>query len=64
MEQKKQTLITDFFVKKNNENLIKGYNIKTKSWHCLECGIDMGQNNSRQLCGKSRCIFSLIAMYF
>ena len=23
---------------------------------CMECGIDMGPNNPRQLCGKTRCL--------
>jgi hypothetical protein len=23
---------------------------------CMECGIDMGENNPRQLCGKIRCL--------
>ena len=32
-----------------------GYNYDTGSWHCIECGIDMGPTNPRQLCGKSRC---------
>ena len=25
---------------------------------CIECGIDMGPNNPRQLCGKIRCLYS------
>lgn len=32
-----------------------GYNPETDSWHCLECGDDMGPNNPRQLCGKYFC---------
>tara|TARA_B100000900_G_scaffold347778_1_gene313117 strand:- start:1283 stop:1480 length:198 start_codon:yes stop_codon:yes gene_type:complete len=24
---------------------------------CTECGIDMGDNNPRQLCGKTYCIY-------
>lgn len=32
-----------------------GYNETTDSWHCIECGIDMGPNNPRQLCGKTFC---------
>jgi hypothetical protein len=62
----KQTLIIDYFVKKrkNNDNSellngkkkrICGYNSETESWHCLDCGIDMGQGNPRQLCGKYYC---------
>jgi hypothetical protein len=57
-DNKKQTLITDYF-KKNNQELqiekVYGYNFKTDSWHCLQCGLDMGPNNPRQLCGKSYC---------
>lgn len=26
--------------------------------YCLECGIDMGDCYTRQLCGKWRCLFS------
>lgn len=26
-----------------------------KKWRCIECKIDMGINNSRQLCGKTYC---------
>lgn len=59
----KQKLITDFFSsnKKRKYNLplnekVYGYNYKTDSWHCLECGIDMGSCNPRQLCGKYICI--------
>lgn len=59
-DNKKQTLITDYFTKSNQklsslEEKIYGYNIKTDSWHCLQCGIDMGPQNPRQLCGKSYC---------
>lgn len=58
----KQSLITDFF-KSNNYKKIKkigysketGYSKKTKSWHCLSCGINMGPNNPRQLCYKYYC---------
>jgi len=35
--------------------IIRGYNKKTGSWHCTECGIDMGANNPRQLCRKIYC---------
>jgi hypothetical protein len=48
-----QTLITDFF--KIIEKIVYGYNPKTESWHCLQCGRDMGPQNPRQLCGKTRC---------
>ena len=68
----KQTYITQFFIEKNdikkekeikNEKDIKnekirGYNPHTDSWHCTECGIDMGKMNSRQLCGKIYCLYS------
>ncbi len=67
----KQVLITDFFKKElesvyidkqKEECVIKidcekiyGYNKDTGNWHCIECGENMGSNNSRQLCGKSYC---------
>ena len=66
----KQTYITQFFIEKKekekeieNEKDIKnekirGYNPHTDSWHCTECGIDMGKMNSRQLCGKIYCLYS------
>ena len=25
---------------------------------CIECGIDIGDNNQRQLCGKTYCIYN------
>jgi len=54
---KKQKLITDFFQKKEiKEKIIYGYNELTNSWHCLTCGVDMGPQNPRQLCGKWRCL--------
>lgn len=34
---------------------VYGYNEITNSWHCIECGEDMGPNNPRQLCGKYFC---------
>jgi hypothetical protein len=51
----KQTLITDYFKYINKSKKIYGYNIINNSWHCLTCGIDMGINNPRQLCGKTFC---------
>ena len=62
----KQKFITDFFQNKNTqvkrqkktesqEEKVYGYNEKTDSWHCTECGIDMGSINPRQLCGKIYC---------
>lgn len=50
----KTTLITDYF-KPTNE-IVYGYNPKTDECHCLICGVSMGKNNPRQLCGKTRCI--------
>jgi hypothetical protein len=66
-----RTLITEYFEKKrksidncnyttnkkDKKDKIKvcGYNPETDSWHCLECGDDMGRNNPRQLCGKYFC---------
>ena len=64
-----QTYITNYFKEiekdekdeKNNEKKnekIRGYNPHTDSWHCIECGIDMGKMNSRQFCGKIYCLYS------
>ena len=50
-EKLKQTVITDYF----HSKIIKGYNKKTNSWHCITCGADMGPHNPRQLCGKYFC---------
>lgn len=47
----KQTLITDYYKTK----LVYGFNPDTFSWHCLGCGVDMGQTNPRQFCMKSFC---------
>ena len=61
---KNQSLIIDFIKIKDNKKylleqkntqLVYGYNWKTDSWHCLECGEDMGKTNPRQLCGKTHC---------
>ncbi len=38
-----------------NKIIIRGYNPETGSWHCTECGIDMGFCNPRQLCKKTYC---------
>lgn len=55
--QTKQTVITDYFPKKDQSQQVKvyGYNNVTNSWHCIECGVDMGPNNPRQVCGKYQC---------
>jgi len=60
----KQTLITDYFepiyklkVSNKKSKIVYGYNKNTDSWHCLTCGIDMGFQNPRQLCGKSFCLY-------
>lgn len=50
--------ITDHLESKSVEptfGRVYGYNEKTNSWHCLECGDDMGPTNPRQLCGKYYC---------
>lgn len=39
----------------NNKNKVCGYNPESDSWHCLECGVNMGPQNPRQLCGKYYC---------
>ena len=53
-DRMKQTLITDYFHKKQEK--VYGYNTTTHSWHCTECGVDMGPNNPRQVCGKWHCL--------
>ena len=40
--------------KKKDKKIIKS-NIEINL--CIECGIDMGPDNPRQLCGKIKCIF-------
>lgn len=55
MVQKK---ITDYFKSKDPITItpiVRGYNSETDDWHCLVCGISMGPNNPRQLCGKTWC---------
>ena len=63
-KRKIQSLITDFVEIKDigkcvseqkNKTLVYGFNPQTDSWHCLECGEDMGKTNPRQLCGKTYC---------
>jgi len=63
-KRKIQSLMTDFVQiininesvsEKKNKQLVYGYNPQTESWHCMECGEDMGNNNPRQLCGKIYC---------
>jgi len=47
------------FVDINNDNLIylddTGYDLLIN--RCLECGIDLGEDNPRQLCGKTYCMY-------
>jgi len=55
-----QTKMTDFYKYKMSDKRILnkkvyGYNKETDSWHCIQCGIDMGSGNPRQLCGKWIC---------
>jgi len=60
-----QSKMTDFYKYKPNHRVLHkiidknkkvyGYNRKTDSWHCIQCGIDMGQENPRQLCRKYYC---------
>ncbi len=67
MKEYKQKKITDYYKSSsetsylsNKKQKIYGYNKDTDSWHCLDCGEDMGPTNPRQLCGKTYCrnIFS------
>ena len=60
-----QTKMTDFYKYKPKHRVLNkiidknkkvyGYNRKTDSWHCIQCGIDMGQEHPRQLCRKYYC---------
>ncbi len=45
----------DHFIIKIDSSKVFGYNKDTGNWHCIECGENMGPNNSRQFCGKSYC---------
>ena len=56
----KQTKLTDFYkiikiINIYKEIKIYGYNDLTGSWHCVSCGIDMGEMNPRQYCRKAYC---------
>lgn len=60
-KSRKQSKMTDYYKK----IVIRGYNEKTDSWHCIECGISMGSHNPRQYCCKTYCgNFFLIAKFF
>ena len=54
----------EFFSKKYNRPIDKNTLTYTKKEEeepknlCLECNIDMGINNPRQLCGKTKCLYS------
>jgi hypothetical protein len=48
-----QTLITDYYINKQTNK----QNDKKESCYCIECGVDMGPQNPRQLCGKTYCMF-------
>jgi len=50
-----QQKITKYFKIIDKHRKIYGYNHLTNEWHCIECGISMGENNPRQLCGKYYC---------
>ena len=54
MKIKVQTIITDYYDKIK----IYGYNKNTNNWHCMNCGINLGSNNPRQLCGKTYCYYN------
>ena len=61
--KQKQLLIIDYYSKidnsleisKKKRKKVYGYNSESGSWHCMECGIDMGSSNPRQLCRKFFC---------
>lgn len=54
----------EFFSKKYNRPIDKNTLTYTKKEEeepknlCLLCNIDMGINNPRQLCGKTKCLYS------
>ena len=52
-KMKLQSKITNYYKVKSKK--VYGYNKETEEWHCTECGISMGINNPRQLCGKYFC---------
>jgi hypothetical protein len=54
---KRQRLISEYYEadKSKKQKIVYGYNSETNSWHCLTCGVDMGPQNPRQLCGKWMC---------
>lgn len=54
----RQTLITEYFFPKTSRGSCVGVDFANFTWICLECGIDMGEMNPRQLCGKICCLFS------
>jgi rubrerythrin len=58
MKTYKTTLITDYYKSVQKINKVYGYNLKTDEWHCIVCGISMGRNNPRQLCGKTKCYYN------
>ena len=35
-----------------------GWDKEDCTFRCLVCGENMGPNNSRQLCGKSHCLYN------
>lgn len=37
------------------EEIVYGYNEASDDWHCMQCGVNMGPNNPRQLCCKYYC---------
>jgi len=59
---KKQKLLTDYY-ETTLSNKVYGFNEKTMSFHCLTCGVDMGPQNPRQLCGKWRCLDDISFFY-
>lgn len=56
ISKSRQTTLLEFFRVQHKK--CYGYNSKTEEWHCIECGISMGRQNPRQLCGKWSCLYS------
>lgn len=63
---KRQRLISEYYEedKSKKQKIVYGYNSETNSWHCLTCGVDMGPQNPRQLCGKWRCPNKSFSSYY
>ena len=66
INSKRQRLISEYYEadKNKKQKIVYGYNSETNSWHCLTCGVDMGPQNPRQLCGKWMCPNENFSSYY